>query len=51
MDLLNQIVESFSLKIIGVLNISNSLRDYVNENYENENIKILGQLKERKKFT
>ena len=41
----SKLSNSFSLKIIGgPEDISNSLRDYVNENYENENIKILGQL-------
>ncbi len=41
----SKLSNSFSLKIIGGPDsISNSLRDYVNENYKNENIKILGQL-------
>ena len=41
----SKLSNSFSLKIIGgPEDISNSLRDYVNENYRNENIKILGQL-------
>ena len=41
----SKLSNAFSLKIIGgPEDISNSLRDYVNENYENENIKILGQL-------
>ncbi len=41
----SKLSNSFSLKIIGgPEDISNSLRDYVNKNYKNENIKIIGQL-------
>ena len=41
----SKLSDSFSLKIIGgPESISNSLRNYVNENYGNENIKIFGPL-------